>query len=360
MLGAGTGGAAIALAVDDDPAAEPRPATSFDTPATTADDGDRGPREPLSRVAAQVLPSVVSITVEQQGGTVGGSGVIISEDGRILTNNHVVEDAEGGDLSVTFHDGEEAEADIVGRDPATDLAVIQAEDVSGLTPARFGSSADVHVGDTVLAIGSPLGLNGSVTAGIVSAVDRSITLSGSSRPQSPLGPFESPGGGAGTTASINAIQTDAAINHGNSGGPLLNASGEVIGINTAIASATGDISGQAGNIGVGFAIPIDDARDVAEQLIEDGEVEHAYLGVQIADADTGGALVGGVEPGSPADRAGLREGDIVTALDGREIPDSASLTAAVRQRSPGDRVSLTYERDGDEHTVQVRLATLPG
>jgi putative serine protease PepD len=357
MVGAGTGGAAIALALDDDAPANDNVATSFDAPAASSSSSDEAPTEGLARVADAVLPSVVSITIDEGGATAQGSGVIISEDGRILTNNHVVEGAAGGgaDLQVTFSNGERADASIVGRDPATDLAVIQAEDVSGLQPATFGNSADLHVGDTVLAIGSPLGLNGSVTSGIVSAVNRSITLGGESQGS----PFENQSTPQ-TTASINAIQTDAAINPGNSGGALINADGEVIGINTAIASASGgSLGSQSGNIGVGFAIPIDDARDVAEQLVSDGEVEHAYLGVEIADADTGGALVGGVESGSPADDAGLQQGDVITRVDDTDISNSAALTASIRGHEPGDQVTITYTRSGDEHTTDVRLATLP-
>jgi putative serine protease PepD len=358
MLGAGTGGAAIALALDDDSSAPSAP-TSLDVPAASSSSGsENSPPEGLARVAAAVLPSVVSITTDEGQGTVQGSGVIISEDGRILTNNHVVADAASGagQLKVTFSNGDTKDARIVGRDPATDLAVIQAEDASGLHPATLGSSSDLHVGDTVLAIGSPLGLNGSVTSGIVSALDRSITLGG----EEGSSPFGNPGNQ--TTASINAIQTDAAINPGNSGGPLINANGQVIGINTAIASASGlggGLSGQSGNIGVGFAIPIDDARDVAQQLIRDGEVRHAYLGVEIADADAGGALVGGVESNSPADDAGLRQGDVITKVDDTDITNSASLTAAIRSHEPGDQVTVTYTRGGDEHTARVRLATLP-
>jgi putative serine protease PepD len=357
MVGAGTGGAAIALALDNDGGSSNNAATSLDVPAASSSSNGSAPSEALARVAQEVLPSVVSITVEEGNATAQGSGVIISEDGRILTNNHVVESAANSSsgLTVTFSNGDTADATIEGRDPATDLAVIQAQDVSGLRPATFGNSADLHVGDTVLAIGSPLGLNGSVTSGIVSAVNRSITLGGESQGS----PFENQSEPP-TTASINAIQTDAAINPGNSGGPLINADGQVIGINTAIASASGGaVSSQSGNIGVGFAIPIDDARDVATQLVRNGEVEHAYLGVEIADADTGGALVGGVESNSPADEAGLRQGDVVTKVDDTDITNSAGLTASIRGHEPGDRVTITYTRSGDEHTADVRLATLP-
>jgi putative serine protease PepD len=353
MVGAGAGGAAIALAVDDEPSTQTISSLAA-APETGSATGN--PTEGLSRVAADVLPSVVSITVESGRGAAEGSGVILSDDGQILTNNHVVEAAgDGADITVTFSNGDNADARILGRDPATDLAVIQASDVSGLTPAELGNSADLHVGDTVLAIGSPLGLTGSVTSGIVSALNRSITLGGSSE-GSPFGNQ----GGSQTTAVIDAIQTDAAINPGNSGGPLINARGQVIGINTAIASTAGDMGGgQSGNIGVGFAIPIDDARDVADQLIQNGEVRHAFLGVQIANADAGGALVGAVEPNSPADDAGLQRGDVITKVGDEDINDAAALTASIRSHDPGGQVTITYTRDGDEHTTDVTLGTLP-
>jgi putative serine protease PepD len=355
VLGAGTGGALIALALDDDP--EPPAATSLNATATANEAGSSGdsePDEPLSQVADAVLPSVVSITIDTSRGEGQGSGVVISDDGLILTNNHVAAEAgNGAEMSVAFSDGQTADADVVGTDPASDLAVIQAQDVSGLTPATLGSSDDLHVGDTVLAIGSPLGLDGSVTSGIVSALNRAINLGGA--PESPFG-----GPPGSTTAVIDAIQTDAAINPGNSGGALINAQGEVIGINTAIASTAGGMSARSGNIGVGFAIPIDDARSIAQQLIDDGEATHAYLGVQIADADSGGALIGNVEAESPAGEAGLQEGDIVTAVDGDTVRDATDLTAAIRGHAPGDQVELTYTRDGDESTAQVTLGTLPG
>jgi putative serine protease PepD len=208
----------------------------------------------------------------------------------------------------------------------------------------------------VLAIGSPLGLDGSVSSGIVSALGRAIRLQGEPQTPSPFGGDDQ----TTTNAVIDAIQTDAAINPGNSGGALVNADGQVVGINTAIASLAQGPTGQGGNIGVGFAIPIDSARDIARQLIEDGSVTHAYLGVQILDAGTGeGALVGAVDPGQPADDAGLAEGDVITGFDGDEISDSAGLTAAIRSQSPGDTVPVTFLRDGDERTVDVTLGELP-
>jgi putative serine protease PepD len=356
MLVSATGGALVALALDDDDPAAPAASSLDVTPVAGADEGAD---EPLSQAAATVLPSVVSISIEAGRLSGSGSGIVISSDGQILTNNHVVAAAaDGGDLRVTFSDGSSAAAEVVGRDPATDLAVIQAQDVSGLTPATLGSSADLHVGDTVLAIGSPLGLDGSVSAGIVSALGRAITLQGEGSPESPFGGGSSD---ARTTAVIDAIQTDAAINPGNSGGALINAEGEVVGINTAIASLAQGPSSQGGNIGVGFAIPIDTARDVAEQLVETGSVRHAYLGVSITDTETGnGALVGAVEDGQPAAEAGLQEGDVITRVGDTEVTDAADLTAAIRAESPGDRVSIGFTRDGDEQTVEVALGELPG
>jgi putative serine protease PepD len=359
MLVSATGGAAVALAADDDGGASA--GSSLDTTPVTADRAaDAEPDEPLSQAAATVLPSVVSITFESEAGSGSGSGVILSEDGQILTNNHVVaQAADGGSLSVTFSDGTTADAEIVGRDPATDLAVIQAQDVSGLTPATLGSSGDLNVGDTVLAIGSPLGLDGSVTSGIVSALGRAITLQGEES-QSPFGGAPGGSSGGGTRAVIDAIQTDAAINPGNSGGALVDTSGAVVGINTAIASLAQGTTSQGGNIGVGFAIPIDTARDIARQLVEEGSVTHAFLGVSVADTDDGaGALVAAVEDGQPAAEAGLQEGDVITRIGDTDVTDSADLTASVRANSPGDTVEVTYTRDGEEHTAEITLGELP-
>ena len=357
MAASAAGGALLALNLDDDDAGT---ATTSLSAAPTSGSQENAPDEPLSQAAAAVLPSVVSITFESNLGAGQGSGVIISSDGQVLTNNHVVaEAADGGKLSVTFADGAKANARILGRDPATDLAVIQAQDVDGLTPAKLGKSADLHVGDTVLAIGSPLGLDGSVSAGIVSALDRSITLS-NDLPESPFGNGGEPQ--ATPSAVIDAIQTDAAINPGNSGGALINAGGEVVGINTAIASLAGGggVGSQNGNIGVGFAIPIDSARSIAEQLVEKGEVTHAFLGVRIGDAESGsGAVVAQVDEGQPAAKAGLEQGDVITKVDDTEITSGSDLTAAIRSHEPGDKVKITYTRDGDEKTTDVTLGELP-
>ena len=296
-------------------------------------------------VAAKVLPSVVSIDVSGSGMRDTGSGVVIRADGYILTNNHVVAAAaNGGSVHVTFNDGSTVPASIVGTDPASDLAVVRVSK-TGLPAAALGSSGDVRVGDRVLAIGSPLGLSGTVTEGIVSSLNRPVnTTSASSATSLPT--------------VIDAIQTDAAINPGNSGGALVNMSGQVIGINSAIATL-GATGGQSGNIGVGFAIPIDQAKSIADQLIASGHATHPMLGVSVADAATASGtaqvVVRQVQAGSPAAKAGLRAGDVITALDGKNVTDADALVAAVRSHSPGDSVQVTYLRGGSRHTVSVQL-----
>lgn len=336
--------------------------SSEDAGSESAPGGNGQSDESLSQAASEVLPSVVSIGANGVRGAGQGSGVIVSDDGLVLTNNHVVAIADGqsGQLSVTLADGTTVAAEIVGRDPLTDLAVLQLddEDLGDLTSASLGRSADLVVGDTVLAVGSPLGLEGSVTSGIVSALNRPITLSGA----------PTPGRQPSPVAVIDAIQTDAAVNPGNSGGPLVNADGEVVGINTAIASLAGATGGPSGSIGLGFAIPIDEAQRIVDQLVEEGEVTHAYMGVQLADQApvrqggsedvAAGAVIVAVEPGSPADEAGLREGDIVTAVDDEVVEDAAALTTVVRSHAPGDEVSVTVDRDGEAQTFTLTLATL--
>jgi putative serine protease PepD len=354
MLVSATGGALLALNLDDNTTTTTTPvATSLSSPASGS--SNSAPDEPLSQAAAAVLPSVVSISFDAGQVAGSGSGIIISTDGQILTNNHVVEAvANGGDLKVTFADGSTADADIVGRDPATDLAVIKAKNVSGLKPAKFGSSESLHVGDTVLAIGSPLGLDGSVSAGIVSALGRSVTLGAEN--ESPFGGSS----GASQSVVIDAIQTDAAINPGNSGGALVNTDGEVVGINTAIASLAQNSSGQGGNIGVGFAIPIDSAKDIAQQLIDHGQVTHAFLGVRLTEPENGGgALIVGVEQGQPAAQAGLQAGDLITKVGDNDVRNAADLTAAIRTLKPGDKVVVSYTRGGEQKTAEVTLGELP-
>lgn len=298
--------------------------------------------EPLSAVAAAVTPSVVSIGVESRTSAGSGSGIVIGSDGTILTNNHVVADAaNGGTITVRLSDGRTAAAEIVGRDPATDLAVIRTEGLDDLTPATWGDVEDLAVGDSVLAVGSPLGLDGSVSAGIISALHRSVYLGASED--------------GGSTVVANAIQTDAAINPGNSGGALVNSDGQVVGVNTAIASLGSSGATQSGSIGVGFAIPASEARSVAQDLLEGRTPAHAVLGVQVTDSPDGGALVGEVASGSPAADAGLRSGDVVTAIDANSVASAESLTGQIRAREAGDTIEVTIRRGGSETTLDVTL-----
>jgi S1-C subfamily serine protease len=300
-------------------------------------------REPgsVSRIAEEVMPAVVSIEVRvgQAGAT--GSGVVIDgENGYIVTNNHVVSGAEGIDgaeIRAVFYDGSGSAARIVGRDPASDIAVLKVEK-PGLVTAALGSSDDVVVGDPVVAIGSPLGLAGTVTSGIVSALERPVRLAGE---------------GSDTNAVISAVQTDAPINPGNSGGALVDAGGALIGINTAIAS-----TGAGGSIGLGFAIPVDTVRDIAEQLISTGEAVHSSLGVNtrsVTDGTRDGALVLNVEPGSAAAAAGFREEDVVIAVEGKPVGSSEELVVAVDAHDPGETITVEVVRGGSSTELEATL-----
>jgi putative serine protease PepD len=336
LIGGGAG-AALTVALDED-APTTSSSTTLGRAAGTTDTA--APSGSVEQVAATVLPSVVSIQVQGPTGSGEGTGVVLSSDGLILTNNHVVAGAaEGGDVQVTFNDGSTADARIVGRDPVTDLAVIEAQGVSGLTEATLGSSADLDPGEQVVAIGSPLGLQGTVTSGIVSALNRPVRTGDASSAES-------------ASTVIDAIQTDAAINPGNSGGPLVNLRGEVVGINSAI--ATLGAGGQSGSIGLGFSIPIDQARAIATQLIDTGTATHAQLGVSVQDtADGAGIAV--VGEGSAAAASGLQAGDVITKVGDRVTDSADALIAAIRSHRPGDEVTLTYRRGGEESTVTVTL-----
>jgi putative serine protease PepD len=328
----------------------------------------------VNAVAAKAGPSVVTVSVSSQSAAGTGSGVILSSDGYILTNNHVVtlDGASGsGTIEVTTADGHIYAAKIVGTDPIVDLAVIRLVDASGLTPIEFGDVDALDVGDRVVAIGAPLGLSNTVTDGIVSALNRSIQIASSAVPddgtedeQGGQGPFnfDIPGqqsaGGSGTI-SIPVIQTDAAINPGNSGGALVNDAGELVGINVAIASA-GGANTTSGSIGVGFAIPADLAQRIAKELIDNGTATHGLLGATVRDASSAdgsvvGAVIDSLTDGGAGAAAGLQEGDVVTDLGGTPITSSVDLTAQVRLHAAGDEVELTYVRDGQEHTVTVTL-----
>jgi serine protease Do len=299
----------------------------------------------VSDIASRVSPAVVSVEVRLANAGATGSGVVVdAAEGYIVTNNHVVSGAdgvEGAEIRAVFTDGSGSPARIVGRDPASDVAVLKV-DKPGLVAASLGSSADVVVGDPVVAIGSPLGLAGTVTSGIVSALNRPVRLSGE---------------GSDTNAVINALQTDAPINPGNSGGALVDAGGAVIGINTAIASLGGTGTG-GGSIGLGFAIPIDTVRDIAEQLIATGKAVHASLGVNarsVTDGTRDGALVVNVEPGSPAEKAGIEEQDVVIAVAGKPVGSSEELAVAVDAHDPGDTVTVEVVRGGGSRQLSVTL-----
>jgi len=333
----------------------------------------------VEQVAAKVVPSVVMIETDLGRQSEEGSGIILSSDGLILTNNHVVATAanpghpapprEGGGprepdgprepggprepdsdraggtpkTTVTFSDGRTAEFTVVGADPTTDIAVVRVQGASGLTPISLGSSANLRVGQPVMAVGSPLGLEGTVTTGIVSALNRPVSTTGETGNQNTV---------------LDAIQTDAAINPGNSGGALVNMSGQLVGVNSAIATLGGDSAdAQSGSIGLGFAIPVDQAKRIADELIKTGTASHASLGVQVTnDKGTPGAKVVEVVPNGAAAAAGLPSGVVVTKVDDRTVNSADALVAAVRSKAPGEKVTLTFkDPSGDTKSVQVTL-----
>ena len=295
-------------------------------------------------VAAKVLPAVVSIQVVSSTAASEGSGSIISPDGYVLTNHHVVAGAEeGGMMRVTMNDGTKHDAEFVASDVNTDVAVIKIKDVQDLPFLEFGNSDSLQVGQEVVAVGSPLGLNATVTSGIVSAVNRPVRASQ----------------GGGQSSLIDAIQTDAAVNPGNSGGPLVDMSGNLVGMNSMIASLSAGTSGEAGSIGLGFAIPSNFAQRMAQQLIDSGEVVHPMLGVQVDGRDiTDGAHVVSVEPGSAGAEAGLEEGDIITRVNDRPIEDADSLIASIRGQEFGNKITLEVTREDDDSSREVEV-TLP-
>ena len=325
----------------------------------------------ISGVAAQAMPSVVTLEVNGMGQGGSGSGVIISEEGHIVTNAHVV--SVGGSeanprIRVSTTDGRLWPAEIIGTDPLSDIAVIKIDTGSPLTPIPVGNSDELNVGDQTVAIGAPLGLANTVTNGIVSALNRSITVGSSETPDD--GPnlfdFDLPFGQAGNvgTVSLPVIQTDASINPGNSGGALLNTQGELIGINVAIASNQVSAQG-AGSIGLGFAIPSNYAMRIANELISTGDASHGLLGATVTDAafdddaTVSGAAIDSVTPGGAADQAGIRAGDVVTRFNGLPITNRIDLTAQVRTLPGGTETTLTYVRSGQSYTVRVTLGELP-
>jgi putative serine protease PepD len=327
-------------------------------PVSPGDAVSNAPVGSVEQVAAKVMPSVVKLQVDTGGQSGEGSGIVLTSDGLIMTNNHVVAAASGSDSSssaamggggtrttVTFADGQTVPFTVVGTDPAGDIAVVRAQGVSGLTPITMGSSADVKVGQDVVAIGSPLGLQGTVTTGIISALDRPVAAGEPS---------------SGKSSVLDAIQTDAAINPGNSGGALVNMKGELVGVNSAIATlggGQGSSGAQSGSIGLGFAIPVDQASRIAKELVSNGTATHGSLGVQLSnDTSAGGAAIAEVVEGSPAAAAGLPSGAVITKVDGRVIDGPEALVAAVRSRAAGDTVTLTdLDESGAAQDTQVTL-----
>ena len=363
--GAGVGGAAAYDALNGDDGGSGgaagathstvKTASTADAPQSVTTDGS------VEAVAQKVLPSVVKIDVSGSQGSGSGSGIILTDTGRILTNNHVVELADGGGtLTVTFDDGSHADAEVLGADPLTDTAVIQAKDVSGLTAATIGTSSDLQVGQGVVAIGSPLGLESTVTSGIVSALNRPVNVGSD---------------GSGNATVYPAIQTDAAINPGNSGGALTDLDGNVVGINSAIATAGSSLGGESGSIGVGFAIPLDEVMPIIDQMANGETPTHAKLGVSVSDVGAAaqqsqdpfaqqeqqtaptqdGAQVREVSSGSTAGDAGVEAGDIITKVDDALITNADSLIATIRSYRPGDTVTVTWLRDGKEQSADLVL-----
>jgi putative serine protease PepD len=333
----GAGGAWLMNNVtDDDPAQtttelpeDPLPTDPAPLPADNTS---------VAAVADELLPSVVHIKVAGGGQEATGSGFVLDNDGHIVTNNHVVQFAtDSGDITIVTQEEEERDARIVGRSPSYDLAVLEVEP-RGLKPASLGSSAALRVGEPVVAIGSPLGLTSTVTTGIVSALDRPVTA-----------------GGSGESSYMSAVQTDAAINPGNSGGPLVNLHGQVIGINSAIVTLGATLGGETGSIGLGFAIPIDQVRRTVRQLVQDGEAEYPVIGAKVRTDDAEAAIIDSVEPGTPAEDAGIEKGDQILSIDGDPITGGVDLIVSIRSHLPGETIQVEFERDGETETVAVTL-----
>ncbi|MFG3092228.1 S1C family serine protease [Streptomyces antibioticus] len=348
------GGIGYTLAKNDD--------SSGSTTVSSSTSGGAVKRDPgtVAGVAAKALPSTVTIEAESSNGEGGtGTGFVFDTQGHIVTNNHVVADAvDGGKVTATFPDGKKYNAEVVGHAQGYDVAVIKLKNApSNLKPLTLGNSDEVAVGDSTIAIGAPFGLSNTVTTGIISAKNR---------------PVASSDGSGSSSSYMSALQTDASINPGNSGGPLLDAQGNVIGINSAIQSTgSGGLGGaaQSGSIGLGFAIPINQAKYVAQQLIKTGEPVYAKIGASVSlDESTGGAKItdqgaGGsdaVEAGGPAAEAGLKPGDVITKLDDTVIDSGPTLIGEIWTHQPGDKVTITYERDGKTHTVDLTLGSRTG
>lgn len=313
-------------------------------PPLAADNGS------VAAVAQALLPSTVQISAEYGGekGGATGSGFVLDRQGHIITNNHVVAQAADDDglIEIVDQDGNRYTATLVGRSPVYDLAVLYAKGARTLKPAALGASQALRVGEGVVAFGSPLGLSSTVTSGIVSALHRPVTT-----------------GDAGNDSSyINAVQTDAAINPGNSGGPLVNLRGEVVGVNSAIATTGGSSAGESGNIGVGFAIPIEQVRITADQILRTGQARYPVIGakVQTGRDDGTGAQIDEVVSGTPADRSGLRAGDVIVEVNGERVSDGIALIVSIRSHQPGETIEFTVDRNGKEQQISVRLGSEVG
>ncbi|MET7619433.1 trypsin-like peptidase domain-containing protein [Streptomyces sp. NPDC005408] len=333
--------------------------TDLELPQAPKDNGNRAP-DSVAGIAASALPSVVTLHVSGSGEQGTGTGFVLDQQGHILTNNHVVDPAgSSGDISVTFSGGETAKATLVGKDSGYDLAVVKVSGVSNLKPLPLGNSDSVQVGDPVVAIGAPFDLQNTVTSGIISAKERPITAGGEK-------------GDGSDVSYVDALQTDAPINPGNSGGPLVDTKAHVIGINSAIRAAdtgSGPEGGQAGSIGLGFAIPINQGKRVAEELINTGKATHPVIGVSLDMKYTGdGARVGdkgkdgtpSVSPKGPGAKAGIKPGDIITKVDGQRVHSGEELIVKIRSHRPGDRLKLTLVRGGRERTMTLTLGSASG
>lgn len=308
-------------------------------PPLPADNGS------IASVANKMLPSTVQVVAAYEGedGGATGSGFVLDRQGHVVTNNHVVAGAaeDDGPIEIVDREGNRYDAEIVGRSPVYDLAVLRVPDARGLSPAALGSSQQLVVGEGVVAIGSPLGLSSTVTAGIVSALHRPVTT----------------GDSENDSSYINAVQTDAAINPGNSGGPLVNLRAQVVGVNSAIATTGGTIGGESGSIGVGFAIPIEQVKVTADQILRTGEARYPVIGAKVrtGESDGSGAEIDSVMPGTPAEDGGLEKGDVIIEVDGDRVTDGIALIVAIRTHQPGEEVSFTVVRDGEEKTVTLTL-----
>lgn len=341
LAGAGAGYLAGSAAAPD----QPQTINALDEPVQER--VQEAPEGSVEQVAAAVLPAVVSIEVAAMSGGSEGSGSIISSDGYVLTNHHVIESAAGGQatITVTLNDGSRHSAQFVASDVNTDVGVIKIDDVAGLPVLEFGDSDDLRVGQQVVAVGSPLGLSATVTTGIVSALNRPVRAVQ----------------GGGESSLMDGIQTDAAINPGNSGGPLVDMEGRLVGMNSVIASlSAGAFGSQSGSIGLGFAIPSNFAQRVGRQLIETGKATQPMLGVQVSvfNSGIGGAVIAEVQPDSPAEQAGLRAGETITKLNDRPIDSADALIAATRSREFGETVTLeVLGEDNERRTVDVTLSS---